>query len=464
MAGVKTIVGLGELSDCPVCCGKDGVPKLLPCTHTMCADCIKSMLKAKREENVLHGRPTGNKIVCPLCRSDIEIPDGNVDNIPTNLLVKQLQDMVENIMVKKSTTKTAARIPSCCQVCDVNKTVDQYCKQCTISMCLPCAKKHAKTGIYRDHQVVTRALLFCGTHGSQFTHMCERCNGFLCGSCISDGLCRRHPVILIDDIRKERRNDIDELIQTLSDKIDITGTYGKPALASIDKNIRQAKKLRIEVDVHAKQLQSQFNRNKQRLLKEIDDWEQKLVQAKKRLDIDKDLKVMEELLQSSLSAKEQGDEQIMKALPDIKSKLPSRSCLPDEKLVNKQYKFVKQNSLSIGSLESGGEKETLRQTRTVRSQQTGTSASLDRLDNIVASGVSSAMPFAGDLTLPPPSPSHFPWEGQPVVSERNTPSSDYPLRPDFIPDQGVSQPKPPNSPSHRSPSPFPRSPSSFPYF
>ena len=64
------------MAECGVCCEvyeKEGVkcPKILPCGHTFCLQCLNKMLKCRH-------------IKCPLCRTDLQIRYGDARRLPTN--------------------------------------------------------------------------------------------------------------------------------------------------------------------------------------------------------------------------------------------------------------------------------------------------------------------------------------------------------------------------------------------
>ena len=63
----------------------DKTPKLLPCTHTLCLQCLQELSD---------GRPD---IQCPECRHLHMAPDRNVINFPTNRYVLEILECRKNI-------------------------------------------------------------------------------------------------------------------------------------------------------------------------------------------------------------------------------------------------------------------------------------------------------------------------------------------------------------------------------
>ena len=66
---------LGDVTECPVCFefydeSGEHVPRLLPCTHTLCENCVRSLLKEK-------------SLRCPECKTTHQAPN-EVLNFPQN--------------------------------------------------------------------------------------------------------------------------------------------------------------------------------------------------------------------------------------------------------------------------------------------------------------------------------------------------------------------------------------------
>jgi len=70
---------IGSLTECPLCREPMSRPKFLPCHHTFCCQCIKTLCENKR------------KIGCPLCRSPFNAPyDSDYGRLPANVYAEEL--------------------------------------------------------------------------------------------------------------------------------------------------------------------------------------------------------------------------------------------------------------------------------------------------------------------------------------------------------------------------------------
>jgi len=100
--------------------GSEHIPKLMPCSHTVCLHCLDRIVAT-------FARDTG-QFRCPICRELITIPRGGVCNLPPSFLVNQLLGLVarqrRDVIPKCSTHHNQELL--FCETCD---TV--FCSICT---------------------------------------------------------------------------------------------------------------------------------------------------------------------------------------------------------------------------------------------------------------------------------------------------------------------------------------------
>ncbi|XP_076463851.1 uncharacterized protein LOC143296000 [Babylonia areolata] len=141
MAG-KTVSMVSESSDyeCPVCHDDYVDPKILPCGHLVCQQCVLSWLDKE-------GREAG----CPLCRASI-IPSSSaaspadfaaeVSALPTDL---HTADLVHSHQVLGGR--------GVCGLCENNFAAVFYCIQCSFKLCRNCEKVHRKIPSTKHHSL-----------------------------------------------------------------------------------------------------------------------------------------------------------------------------------------------------------------------------------------------------------------------------------------------------------------------
>lgn len=113
----KFISTMEDLITCPICMEVFGTPRMLPCQHTFCEQCLTSYISARREEltrkiKIFHG------FSCPVCRKGVKSNGKDTDGscYPKNYTVQALLDHVNNTnetsesaMERKTTTTTGTQ-------------------------------------------------------------------------------------------------------------------------------------------------------------------------------------------------------------------------------------------------------------------------------------------------------------------------------------------------------------------
>ncbi|OAF72007.1 E3 ubiquitin-protein ligase TRIM63 [Intoshia linei] len=115
------------------------VPKLLPCSHTLCRPCIDGLINATDSDKIQYEPPNDNSepnqnfifvINCPVCRESIVVPRGGSIDFPPSFLINQLVDLM------KSQRKDI--IP----LCKLHSSeLLMYCETCDVIFCITCGEK-----------------------------------------------------------------------------------------------------------------------------------------------------------------------------------------------------------------------------------------------------------------------------------------------------------------------------------
>ena len=73
-----------RLLQCAICMDEYKDPRILPCHHTLCFECIASVVQSSSI--------SGRFFRCPQCRYDVCVPRGGVGDLPINFYILNLQD------------------------------------------------------------------------------------------------------------------------------------------------------------------------------------------------------------------------------------------------------------------------------------------------------------------------------------------------------------------------------------
>ena len=177
----KGVEELGEEITCPVCQDHFREPKILPCLHYYCKECVRQL--ALRQ----HPFP------CPECRSNTVLPQNDPDQLPTAFFVNRMKELHTKM------EKAEGKVEVVCEMCSGAKA-EAFCRQCTDFICNDCMRSHRKMKVFAGHQVVTLEELKmggakqiplkeappmqCKDHDEQLKIFCFDCNCLICRDCI----------------------------------------------------------------------------------------------------------------------------------------------------------------------------------------------------------------------------------------------------------------------------------------
>lgn len=120
--------------------GGDRTPKLLPCSHTVCRNCLERIIAAQTLD-------TGS-FRCPICRETVQVPQGGVPSFPPSFIVNQLLDLMAQ--QRRDVVPKCAAHPQqelfFCETCDV-----VFCAQCVDN-------SHTGRGSSSEHTVIPFAI------------------------------------------------------------------------------------------------------------------------------------------------------------------------------------------------------------------------------------------------------------------------------------------------------------------
>ena len=136
---VKPSSGLRKLEEqltCPVCIDLYTNPKILPCLHSFCQECLEGLPQESE------ARGDTYYFSCPTCRQRIEVPIEGVGAFPVAFHLNNLKEIMQNLQ---------RNVPNPQQVtCNDHDKV--FCETCKIIICLHCTY-HTHEG--HEHTLVS---------------------------------------------------------------------------------------------------------------------------------------------------------------------------------------------------------------------------------------------------------------------------------------------------------------------
>ena len=179
--------GLEELEEeitCPVCQEHFRDPKILPCLHYYCKECVRQLaLRAG----------TNRPFACPECRRGTVLPQNDPDQLPTAFFVNRMKEL------RTKMEKAQGKVEAMCELCSRAK-VEAFCRQCAEFICSDCVTSHRRMKTFATHKVVTLQELkeggakaiplkeapppMCKDHNEQLKIYCFDCNHLICRDCV----------------------------------------------------------------------------------------------------------------------------------------------------------------------------------------------------------------------------------------------------------------------------------------
>ena len=141
--------------DCPICLERYKVPKVLPCLHTFCRQCIHAYVESFAKPESAEDENSAHYIECPVCRQRVVAPRPNISSedwantFPGNHLLLSLQEMNDG----QETPKNSVLCEPCKRV-NERKIALFYCSNCDEKLCKSCySYMHSRITQYLNHSV-----------------------------------------------------------------------------------------------------------------------------------------------------------------------------------------------------------------------------------------------------------------------------------------------------------------------
>ncbi|PVD36808.1 hypothetical protein C0Q70_03798 [Pomacea canaliculata] len=228
---MATVVQAHE-RECAVCTNDFNTPKLLPCGHLMCRQCVISWLDSKSNAG------------CPLCTCPIVEHQVNSSRISADVVDALPTDSVMEAIVENASILMKGGM---CTVCDDLKA-EYICMQCLEKMCPSCMKIHKKMVVSRSHDVesvstVTPERLaasrpaLCADHGDKQAEMfCVDHNLAICTPCFSN----KHKACLDVKSLDEKMKSAEDAFHSLREKLLTAEDNLKQAIVNLNVRVQTA--------------------------------------------------------------------------------------------------------------------------------------------------------------------------------------------------------------------------------
>ena len=180
----ETVLELEQEVTCGICHDRYQEPKLLPCCHYYCKQCIIS-LSSRYQPN--------QPFPCPDCREPTLLPGNDPDRLPTVFFINRMKELHSRM------EKAHGKLEALCELCPRGK-VTAFCRQCVNFICAECVKSHKwmkpfaghvvstlielKQGGVKELSVVDTPAQKCPDHDEPLKIFCFDCKQLICRDCL----------------------------------------------------------------------------------------------------------------------------------------------------------------------------------------------------------------------------------------------------------------------------------------
>ena len=180
----KSLEELESEITCPICQEHYTEPKVLPCLHYYCKECILKL--ALRTQS-------GKSFPCPECRCEATLPEGGVDNLKTAFFANRLKSKVTTLQ------RAHGKVEVKCELCTASSNAEAFCRQCSCFICKECVQLHSKVKSFFGHKIASLEDLKygrakpitmkepptskCEVHDEPFIIYCYDCSCLICQHC-----------------------------------------------------------------------------------------------------------------------------------------------------------------------------------------------------------------------------------------------------------------------------------------
>ena len=303
----KSVEDLEKEITCPVCQDHYTDPKVLPCLHYYCKQCIYRLALRTGLDKPFS---------CPECRKDTTLPQGGVDNLQTAFFINRMKELHSRM------ERAHGKVDAKCELCSGDKA-EAFCRQCAQFICEKCIESHQRMKkSFPGHRIITfeelkeggvkeiasqeHPLQTCGKHEEPMKMYCFDCNCLICRDCtIIDHPRPEHNYEFIKIAAPEMRK---RLIQQLEPLKEVQANYSH-AVKEIQatKSEREAQgDVANDIEKSFEELHAIIENRKQELLKEA---AMKVTQKFEHLSVqEKSLSTARAVVQSVIEYTEQSVE------------------------------------------------------------------------------------------------------------------------------------------------------------
>ena len=252
---------------CPVCLDRYTQPRILPCFHSFCHDCLGQFPVMVQEGK--------HVISCPMCRQNSQLPDNGVSGFQSAFNVNHLLEIHQVLQMVCGLSR--------CQKCN-NEQANCYCQQCFMLLCQTCINKHNEW--ITDHQILRiedvatiasrllplkkQTTIKCSSHEKELEVYCDTCDKLICLLCTATTAHHSHKYEPLTDAFPRHNKQIADCLDLVKQKL-VAITAAVQAVKTHEECfLEQVGTVRKEIEATVQQLIQLLEQSEKRLIAELE--------------------------------------------------------------------------------------------------------------------------------------------------------------------------------------------------
>ena len=250
-------------------------PRVLPCLHTFCKDCIGVLAKESEKQGL-------KTINCPTCNEESTLPEKGVEGLPQDLNLDFKSQAWALIAKSKNPEKVK------CMDCRKQSKEMKFCSDCCDFLCGRCAEHHESSWRTEDHKLVKAAevnqdslkilkspeLCYCKDPAHTMFALdfyCESCDVLLCQSCLlADHRDEKvHHTQKLAKIASQHKQDMQSQLAEADDALQQLELTVQESMQMKEETSQVEAKLKEEIEEKFKCLEKELKARKAKLLNEV---------------------------------------------------------------------------------------------------------------------------------------------------------------------------------------------------
>ena len=264
--------------ECGICHNQYKDPKLLPCFHVFCKQCLERLEQKRDGQSVLQ---------CPNCRRTTALPLQGVSGLQSDFHANHLFEIQDTLAKVKEPQKIE------CEKCK-KSTATGFCRDCGKFICDKCTKMHQTWEEYSTHQIVTiqsvqanaasfipptKKVLYCQKHKEKLLEIyCETCKELICSNC-TIRLHQGHQYDVASDTFTKHKQEITDQLEPIKRHLATVNT-ALPSFDARSKEIQDQRETH-QADIHKRidQLQQALEQRRTELIGQLDQLTQRKLKS-----------------------------------------------------------------------------------------------------------------------------------------------------------------------------------------